>query len=97
MTEVVVAGIAGHLPLAGVALHYLQYCLGFRDLGVEVSYLEDNKAWPFRPEWNRFDEGAQYTVDWLGELFDTFELPWAYRDPGGRYGSPAARKSPGGT
>jgi hypothetical protein len=25
--------------LAGVALHYLQYCLGFRDLGVDVSYL----------------------------------------------------------
>jgi glycosyltransferase involved in cell wall biosynthesis len=36
VTRVVVCGIAGQLPLAGVALHYLQYCLGLRDLGVKA-------------------------------------------------------------
>ena len=83
MTAVVVSGIAGHLPLAGVALHYLQYCLGFRDLGVEVSYLEDNQAWPLHPDWQGFDDRAAYTIPWLRELFDAFELPWAYRAPDG--------------
>jgi hypothetical protein len=85
MTSVVVCGIGGHLPLAGVALHYLQYCLGFRDLGVETSYLEDNQAWPLHPDWQGYDEEAAYTIPWLRELFDAFEIPWAYRDPRGAF------------
>lgn len=85
MTSVVVSGIAGNLPLAGVALHYLQYCLGLRDLGVEVSYLEDNEAWPLLPAANEPVEDATYTVAWLTELFEHFDLPWAYKDPAGRF------------
>lgn len=85
MTRAVVCGIAGQLPLAGVALHYLQYCLGLRDLGVDVAYLEDNEAWPYDPHQNRPDPEAVYTRAWLRELFEAFELPWAYRDPRGRY------------
>ena len=51
MTSVVVCGCAGALPLAGVALHYLQYCLGLRDMGVEVSYLEEiTDYWPYHPD-----------------------------------------------
>ena len=85
MTRVVVCGIAGQLPLAGVALHYLQYCLGLRDLGAEVFYLEDNRVWPYHPWDNEPDQDASYTVPWLAELFGRFELEWAYRDPHGRY------------
>jgi hypothetical protein len=85
VTKVVVCGIAGQLPLAGVALHYLQYCLGLRDLGVEVLYLEDNEAWPYHPWDNEPDREAKYTVPWLAELFGAFDLPWAYRDPRGEY------------
>jgi hypothetical protein len=85
VTSVVVCGIAGQLPLAGVALHYLQYCLGLRDLGVDVLYLEDNRAWPYDPFLDRPDEEATYSRAWLTELFDAFDLPWAYRDPRGVY------------
>ena len=86
MTSVVVCGCAGALPLAGVALHYLQYCLGLRDMGVEVSYLEEiTDYWPYHPDTFEPDEDASYTVPWLRELFEAFELPWAYRDPRGRY------------
>lgn len=85
VTSAVVCGIAGQLPLAGVALHYLQYCLGLRDLGVEVLYLEDNRAWPYDPYLDRPDEQATYSRAWLEELFGAFDLPWAYRDPLGRY------------
>jgi hypothetical protein len=85
MTGVVVCGIAGQLPLAGVALHYLQYCLGLRDLGIDAFYLEDNRVWPYHPWRNEPDADASYTVPWLAELFGRFELPWAYRDPDGRY------------
>jgi hypothetical protein len=86
VTSVVVGGCAGALPLAGVALHYLQYCLGLRDMGVDVSYLEEiSDYWPYHPDTNEPDEEASYTVPWLRELFDAFDLPWAYRDPLGRY------------
>jgi hypothetical protein len=81
VTSVVVCGIAGQLPLAGVALHYLQYCLGLRELGVDVFYLEDNTAWPYHPFEQRPDEQASYTVPWLRQLFGAFELPWSYLDP----------------
>jgi hypothetical protein len=86
MTSVVVCGCAGALPLAGVGLHYLQYCLGLRDMGVDVSYLEEiTDYWPYHPDTNEPDEQASYTVPWLREMFDAFDLPWAYRDPLGRY------------
>ena len=86
MTSVVVCGCAGALPLAGVALHYLQYCLGLRDMGVEVSYLEEiTDYWPYHPDTFEPDQQASYTVPWLRELFDAFDMPWAYRDPLGRY------------
>jgi hypothetical protein len=68
-----------------VALHYLQYCLGLRDLGIETMYLEDNRAWPYHPWDNEPDQDASYTVPWLTELFERFDLEWAYRDPHGRY------------
>jgi hypothetical protein len=86
LTSVVVCGIAGYLPLAGVALHYLQFCLGLRDLGVEVSYLEDSQAWPQNPAHGLMPDGeASYTIPWLDELFSAFDLPWAYCDPAGRW------------
>jgi hypothetical protein len=86
VTSVVVCGCAGALPLAGVGLHYLQYCLGLRDMGVDVFYLEEiDEYWPYNPDTNAPDEKASYTVPWLREMFDAFELPWAYRDPLRRY------------
>ena len=49
MTSVVVCGLAGQQPVAGMGLHYLQYCLGFKQLGLDVLYLEDHGAWPYHP------------------------------------------------
>jgi hypothetical protein len=84
-TRVVVSGLAGQMPLAGVALHYLQYCLGFRDLGVEVLYLEDGHCWPYHPRTQNYEEDPTYTVEWLRELFGSVGLRWAFQDGSGRY------------
>lgn len=85
MTRVVVCGCAGALPLAGVGLHYLQYCLGLRDLGCEVSYLEDIGIWAYHPDEDRPDDEGSYTVPWLAEMFGHFDLEWAYQDGQGHY------------
>lgn len=85
MTRVVVCGCAGTLPLGGVGLHYLQYCLGLRDLGCEVTYLEETGVWAYHPDDNRPDDTGSYTVPWMAEMFDRFDLEWVYRDATGRY------------
>ena len=43
--RIVVTGLIGAIPLAGLTTHYLQYVLGLRDLGHDVLYLEDTGAW----------------------------------------------------
>lgn len=83
--RVVVCGLAGAVPVGGMGLHYLQYCLGLRDLGVEVFYLEDHWAWPYHPDRRDVIEDASYTIAWLTDLFEAFDLPWAYMDPHGDY------------
>ncbi len=83
--RVVVCGLAVSVPLGGMALHYLQYCLGLRALGADVLYLEDNWGWPYDPMRGTGDGDDRYNVAWARELFSSFDLPWAYLDTGGRY------------
>jgi len=84
-TSVVVCGCAGVLPLAGVGLHYLQYCLGLRDLGCEVVYLEENGMWAYNPDIDGPDDTGSYTAPWLKRMFEANDVDWAYGDPRGVY------------
>lgn len=92
MTSVVVCGCAGVLPLAGVGLHYLQYCLGLRDLGCEVVYLEETGTWAYNPADDCPDETGSYSVPWLRRMFEAFDLDWVYRDASGRYHNATERE-----
>lgn len=92
MTTVVVCGCAGVLPLAGVGLHYLQYCLGLKALGCEVSYLEETAQWAYNPAEDRPDDEGSYTVPWLGQMFGAFGIDWAFRDARGRYHNATAEE-----
>ncbi|MDQ3681405.1 MAG: hypothetical protein M3378_12895 [Actinomycetota bacterium] len=58
--RVVVAGLMGSLPIAGLVSHYLQYVLGLRKLGHDVLYLEDTGFY--------FDPATKVYVDrWRDE------------------------------
>lgn len=46
--RVVVTGLIGSYPVAGLVAHYLQYPLGFKALGHDVLYLEDT-GWYYDP------------------------------------------------
>src|SRR6266487_2010187 len=48
--RVVVFGIMGQMPFAGMAWQVLQYLEGFRRLGWCVHYVEDTGQWPYDPE-----------------------------------------------
>jgi hypothetical protein len=85
VTSVVVLGFGAYMPLAGVALHHLQYCLGLRDLGVDVLYLEDHGGWPYVPLDDDFEALGRAGLVFLRSITEYFGLEWAFMDPTGRY------------
>jgi hypothetical protein len=81
--RVVVLGIMGRTPFAGVAWQVLHYLEGFRRLGFDVYYFEDTGAWPFDPDRNAITSDCRYAVDYIARHLAWCGLPdrWAYRAP----------------
>ena len=79
--RIVVGGFLGLLPAGGVTWDYLQYPLGFAELGHDVYYIEDTCLWPIYQAGSGGDD-CSGNVRHLGAVMDTFELGdrWAYRD-----------------
>jgi len=79
--RVVVLGIMGRTPFAGVAWQVLHYLEGFRRLGFEVHYVEDTGDWPYDPVQNTITDDCRYAVDHISRLMAWCGLPdrWAYR------------------
>ena len=77
----VMLGIMGQTPFAGVAWQVLHYLEGFRRCGYEVYYVEDTGDWPYDPEQNTVTGDCRYTVNYLARLMEWagFANRWAYR------------------
>ena len=77
----VVLGMMGRTPFAGVAWQVLHYLEGFRRLGFDVHYVEDTGDWPYDPEQNAITADCTYTVHYIARLMTWCGLPgrWAYR------------------
>src|SRR6266704_2015453 len=82
--RLVVLGMMGRMPLAGVAWQVLHYLEGFRRLGHDVYYVEDTGAWPYDPEQNTVTDDCRYAVNYISRLMHWCGLPdrWAYRAAG---------------
>ena len=76
----IILGIAGRTPVAGVAWQVLHYLEGLRRLGHEVYYVEDTQAWPYNPE--TATEDCNYTIKYLGRIMSWCGMAdhWAYCD-----------------
>lgn len=79
--RVVVLGMAGRSPFAGVAWQALHYLEGLRRLGCDVYYVEDTGEWPYDPEQNAVTDDPRYTVGYIARLMAWWGMPerWAYR------------------
>ncbi len=79
--RLILLGIIGQIPFAGVVWQVLHYLEGFRRLGFDVYYIEDNGAWPYDPEKNMVTDDCTYTIGYLGRLMQRygFAKRWAYR------------------
>ena len=82
-SRLLVFGMAGQAPFAGVAWQVLQYLEGFRRLGCDVFYIEDTGSWPYDPEKNTITSDPSYTVKYLARLMACcgMEDQWAYVSP----------------
>src|SRR5215469_15601083 len=79
--KIVVTGYIGLLPAGGVTWDYIQYPLGFRELGCDVLYLEDTQQWPIY-QYTSGDVSCEPNVDYLSSAMRRFDMQdrWAYRD-----------------
>jgi hypothetical protein len=87
--RLVIMGILGRTPLAGVSWQVLHFLEGFRRLGHDIYYIEDTGGWAYNPlEKKRDTESActyasncRYAVNHVAKLMSSFGLQdrWAYR------------------
>src|ERR1700730_17472139 len=79
--SLVVLGIMGRMPLAGVTWQVLQYLEGFRRLGFTVSYVEDTGEWPYDPDRNTITDDPTYALNSIQSVMARYGLAarWAYR------------------
>jgi hypothetical protein len=84
--SLVVLGMMGRMPVAGVTWQVLHYLEGFRRLGVTTYYVEDTGEWPYDPDRNTISDDPSYAVRSIGTLLERygFRARWAYRAADGR-------------
>ncbi|MFW6058689.1 MAG: glycosyltransferase family protein [Phycisphaeraceae bacterium] len=83
-----VTGLAATYPFGGVFWDYIQYVLGFHQLGHEVLYLEDTGKWCYSPRRQTFVEEGHDNADHLRQQLQTLEPDlaerWFFRDATGQ-------------
>jgi hypothetical protein len=77
-----VLGIVGQYPMAGVAWQAIHYLLGFARLGWDVWYVEDSGATPYDPARGTRTEDCSLAVRWIADVMRRVGLGdrWAYVD-----------------
>ena len=85
-SSLVVLGMMGRMPVAGVTWQVLQYLEGFRRLGFDASYVEDTGDWPYDPERNTISDDPTYAVKSIRSVMARYGFSdrWAYRALDGR-------------
>jgi hypothetical protein len=93
--RIVVLGILGKGPFAGMAWQGLHYLEGLRRLGHDVYYVEDTGEWPYDPEKNTITDDCRYAVRYLSRTMACCGMSdrWAYRSAadGATHGIPERR------
>jgi hypothetical protein len=89
--RLVLLGIMGRTPFAGVAWQVLQYLEGFRRLGCDVWYVEDTGTWPYDPDQNTITASSARTTRYIGAMMRWLGLSdrWVYVSADGQPLGPA--------
>src|SRR5215468_10247421 len=81
--RLILLGMVGRTPFAGVAWQALHYLEALRRVGCDVYYVEDTGDWPYDAEKDTVTDDCTYTAGFLARLMEWcgFEDHWAYRAP----------------
>ncbi|MGC1480131.1 MAG: hypothetical protein WA771_06485 [Chthoniobacterales bacterium] len=94
--RILVTGLIGNYAFGGVTWDYIQYVLGFRELGHDVWYLEDTATWAYDPVAEEPSADCLHNVNYLERVMHEFDLGdrWIYRNEAdGKYHGPAGERS----
>jgi len=81
--KVVFLHLAVRYPFAGVVWQLLHHLVGFQQLGCDVYYLEDNRAYVYDPVTQTPVADAQPNLELVGPVLDRFGFrgKWSFLDP----------------
>ena len=91
--RVVVTGMAATYPFGGVFWDYMQYALGFKQLGHDALYIEDTGKWCYDPVQTTFvedgEKNAEHLARHIRQLDPDLADCWFFRDGrGSTFGRP---------
>lgn len=77
--RLIVLGLLGQYPLAGIAWQSIHYLIGLRRLGWDVFYVEDSGANPYDPRHATRTEDHAYAVHYVADVMRRIDLAdrWA--------------------
>ena len=80
--SIVVLGLLGQCPLAGIAWQLLHHLIGFQRLGFEVFYVEETGVPPYDPRTKNLAFDCSYSLRFINETLRPYGFAenWAYRD-----------------
>ena len=80
--SIIVLGLLGQFPMAGIAWQLLHHVLGLQRLGFAVYYLEDTGTAPYDPRAKSLVHDCTYSVRYIAETLHRVGMrdAWAYRD-----------------
>jgi hypothetical protein len=81
--KVVILHLATQYPFAGIVWQLLHHLVGFRQLGCDVYYLEDNRAYVYDPVTQMSVADAEPNLKLVGPVLERFGFrnKWAFHDP----------------
>lgn len=92
---IIVLGLLGQFPLAGIAWQLVHYLAGLQRLGFQVYYVEDTGTAPYDPRIKSLVGDCTYSLHFIADALRRLgmEGAWAYRDGlhGQWYGLPENR------
>jgi len=80
--SIIVLGLVGQYPVAGIAWQLLHHLVGFERLGFEVFYIEETGVPPYDPRTKDFARDCFDSLRFIDETLRPYGFAdhWAYRD-----------------
>ncbi len=80
--SIIVLGLLGQFPIAGMAWQLVHHLVGFQRLGFDVYYIEETGAPPYDPRVKSSTDDCSYSVQMIADTLARFGFghAWAYHD-----------------